>query len=139
MAIFNLPGDNTSKTNNQDSTTVQTPDVPHLPLFHIEESLTTAPTFPSAHQHTSIPTSLVIPNNHVSNSLGSNINTLFSYIDRHCHSVYDEWSTPIIFPQYRDSNTFITISPASFQYNIREWTHQMSFNNLISPSMIIQL
>ena len=56
------------------------------------------------HQLLSILTSLVIPNNHISNSLGSNINTLFSYIDRHCKSLYDEWSTPIIFPQYRDSN-----------------------------------
>ena len=34
--------------------------------------------------------------------LGSNIDTLFSYIDRHCHSLYDEWCAPIMFTQYRE-------------------------------------
>ena len=39
----------------------------------------------------------------IENVLSSNINSLFSYIDRHCHSLYAEWSTPIMFPQYVDS------------------------------------
>ena len=97
-----LPSEYASRTHTQDSTTVQAPDVPHLPIFNIEESITTRHASVSTRQHTTIPTSLVIPNNQVSNTLGSNINTLFSYIDRHCHSLYDDWSAPIMFPQYKD-------------------------------------
>ena len=97
-----LPSEDASRTHTQDSTTTQTPDVPHLPIFNIEESITTRHASVPRRQHITIPTSLVIPNNQVSNTLGSNINTHFSYIDIHCHSLYDDWSTPIMFPQYRD-------------------------------------
>ena len=127
MITSNLPSEDASKTNTQVSNTVQTPDVPNFPLFNIQESIKTrhsvlfdsdckdgndhinsslfsADVAPpedvlSTQNHTSVPTSLVIPHNHVFHTLSSNINSLFSYIDRHCHSLYPEWSTPIMFPQ----------------------------------------
>ena len=58
----NLLSDDASRTHTQDSTTVQTPDVPHLPIFNIEEYITTAHASVPTCQHPTIPTSLVIPN-----------------------------------------------------------------------------
>ena len=37
MITSNLPGEDVSRTNTQDSTTVRTPHVPNLPLFNIED------------------------------------------------------------------------------------------------------
>ena len=119
MTTSDLPSEDASRTHTQDSTTVQTPDVPHLPIFNIEESITTTHASVPTRQHPTIPTSLVIPNDQVSNTLGSNINTLFSYLDIHCHSLYANWSAPIMFPQYEDKKRFITILFASFQSNLK--------------------
>ena len=68
--------------------------------------------------HTQDSTTVQTPDVQVSNTLGSNINTLFSYLDIHCHSLYDDWTAPIMFPQYRDKKRFITILLASFQRNL---------------------
>ena len=48
MITSDLPSEDASRTHTQDSTTVQTPYVPHLPIFNIEESITA--------RHASVPT-----------------------------------------------------------------------------------
>ena len=129
-----LSSEDASRTHTQDSTTVQTPDAPHLPIFNIEDSIPTTHASVPTHQHPTIPTSLVIPNDQVSNSLGSNINTLFSYLDIHCHSLYADWSTPIMFPQYKDikkiHNDITRFVPKQFKQLTNSASFQQSYFSL---------